>query len=145
MELKFTFQSASDSSARTPQSDGAGLPFNVSPAASTLAIHLTASDTSVTARAISGDGVEYARVDRPRRPQDDDFTPLRSALARVMAEVGEPANRSLQALHVSPDVHDTLVSAGAVDTSGTFSSEDLQTRTAIPSGTELIVTDQPGA
>lgn len=127
MELKFSFSESEE------------LPFSTAPTASSseLYVDLPDSEGELKAIAVSGDGVEYAKATRERRENEEFSTAVRSVLARVIAELGDPLSSSITEIRVGAQVHLALQSLEAVDESGTQTTTVLERRAGVKSKTPV--------
>ncbi len=140
MDLKFTFTSPNDHSEQ-PASPLGKLPIQpVSSASSELFVELSETGDGIKARAVSGDGVPYGEALRKLREGEALGVAARSALARVVAEVGEPLSSAISGVRLSPALHDALLELDAFDPSGSFTSESLQRRAGVSLNTPVEVT-----
>jgi hypothetical protein len=152
MDLKFTFSesqdksaaeatSADDTAANGAAAPGRPLPFAgaTTSGSSELFIELEQEHDAIIGRGVSGDDVEYGRTRRPLRDSEPLSTAARSALARVIAEIGDPLVRSLTAIRVSKEVHAALTEIEALDDAGTHTTEVLLRRAGIDPGTAVEI------
>ncbi|WP_166987411.1 hypothetical protein [Canibacter zhoujuaniae] len=120
------------------------LPFNVNAggASSELIVRITRNESAMLGVAVSGDGVEYARqsVDlRDAHYQHGalvDPKPIRSALSRVVAELGDKLLTAVQLVEVPVEASAALLEAELVTSDSTISATG-QLRTGLPKGTPV--------
>lgn len=170
MSLKFTFGGApSDHDHAGHDHDGAPsgipLPFagassSAQPASSSAVLEIRVSreagapgeTEAMVAEAFSGDGVSYARAEKPLAATDAAAlaTAARSAIARVGATLPEPLIGAVTAVVLSLGAENAAVLAelgiaesdGSAATSGAFAAvvdDALQARTGVTAGTPIRV------
>lgn len=161
MDLKFSF---ADRQPAAHDHDAAGaamppgsraLPFSTAPSATSSELILRVSrtagsgaDAPVVGEALSGDGVSYGRSEVRLRGSAGDLEALsatvRSATARVVAELGDPLSSSITRLELALDGTEASVAAllsldpGAVPGELARASEAFQMRTGLAVGTPVV-------
>lgn len=148
MDLKFSFGA---SNPLPLASEGAGSASFGGPGAGVLELKISLQASEIVAEGLSGDGVSYARVQKPVTGEDPAAlaAALRSVLARCGAELPEPLLGSVTAVVVSLGGFEAEVlrELGLVVTETSTSSssviqlstvdESLQARTGISAGTPI--------
>lgn len=155
MELKFTFSGASadrhDQHAHEGAPSGIPLPFAGASGAAPLStssvleflVSLTPTDDEIICEALSGDGVQYARAQKPLAGASLSSA-VRSVLARAGAELPERLIESVTAVKLALGGRETevLTELGLTVSPATpvLAQVDaaLQARTGIAAGTPIL-------
>ncbi|MGO1434338.1 MAG: hypothetical protein ACTJFR_04370 [Canibacter sp.] len=128
MDLKFSFSESNE------------LPLSQTTTSTSSELFIDVADANheeLTAVAVSGDGVEYAKSARAVNENDEYATAVRSVIARVIAELGDPLSQSVTQFRVGTNVHLALQQLNAVDASGTKTTEVLERRAGVIPGTPV--------
>lgn len=164
MDLKFSFadrQPAAhdhDAAGAAMPPGGRPLPFSTAPSGTSSELILRVSQASaddaaapVVGEALSGDGVSYGRSEVRLRGAADDLDALaatvRSAAARVVAELGEPLSASITRLELALNGAEASVAAllsldaGSGPGELARASEAFQMRTGLTAGTPVVRAD----
>lgn len=161
MDLKFSFADRQPA-AHDHDADGAAmppgsraLPFSTAPSATSSELILRVSrtagsdaDAPVVGEALSGDGVSYGRSEVRLRGAASDIEALaatvRSATARVVAELGDPLSASITRLEFALGGTEASVAAllaldpGSGPGELARASESFQMRTGLAAGTPVV-------